>query len=91
MPDKYVLLVCDEVPHDVVLTDIGVRVLEVVQVVRRLTDLSLWRSKVLATQSPSLILVGVPQEDAEAAVTALREVGAQAEAREQPEPGFPSH
>ncbi|MFE0471933.1 ribosomal protein L7/L12 [Streptomyces sp. NPDC058947] len=91
MPDKYVLLVCDEVPHDVVLTDIGVRVLDVVQVVRRLTDLSLWRSKVLATQSPSLILVGVPQEDAEAAVTALREVGAQAEARAQPEPGFASH
>ncbi|MGW5135210.1 ribosomal protein L7/L12 [Streptomyces sp. NPDC004135] len=91
MPDKYVLLVCDEVPHDVVLTDIGVRVLDVVQVVRRLTDLSLWRSKVLATQSPSLILVGVPQEDAEAAVTALREVGAQAEARAQPEPDFPSH
>lgn len=89
--DEYVLLVCDEVPHDVVLTDIGVRVLDVVQVVRRLTDLSLWRSKVLATQSPSLILVGVPQEDAEAAVTALREVGAQAEARAQPEPDFPSH
>ncbi|GAA2543841.1 hypothetical protein GCM10010423_48600 [Streptomyces levis] len=78
MPDRYVLLLCDEVPHDVVLTDIGVRVLDVVQVVRRLTDLSLWRSKILATQSPSLILVGVPQEDAEAAVTALREVGAQA-------------
>jgi large subunit ribosomal protein L7/L12 len=48
--------------------------------------LSLWRSKVLATQIPVVILDGVPQEDAEAAVTALREAGA--EAREQPEPDF---
>ncbi|GAA2409137.1 hypothetical protein GCM10010255_51470 [Streptomyces coeruleofuscus] len=47
---------------------------------------STWRSKVLATQIPAVILVGVPQEDAEAAVTVLREAGAQAEAREQPEP-----
>ncbi|MDG9707405.1 ribosomal protein L7/L12 [Streptomyces sp. DH10] len=91
MADEYVSLVCDDVPHDVVLTDTGVRVLDVVQVVRRLTGLSLWRSKVLATQIPAVVLVGVPQEDAEEAVTALREVGAQAGAREQPEPGFPRH
>jgi large subunit ribosomal protein L7/L12 len=88
MADEYVLLVCDDVPHDVVLTDPGVRVLDVAQVVRRLTGLTLWRSKVLATQIPVVILDGVPQEDAEAAVTALREAGAQAEAREQPEPDF---
>ncbi|WP_033312416.1 ribosomal protein L7/L12 [Streptomyces iakyrus] len=91
MADEYVSLVCDDVPHDVVLTDTGVRVLDVVQVVRRLTGLSLWRSKVLATQIPAVILVGVPQEDAEEAVTALHDVGARAEAREQPEPGFPRH
>jgi large subunit ribosomal protein L7/L12 len=88
MADEYVLLVCDDVPHDVVLTDPGVRVLDVAQAVRRLTGLSLWRSKGLATQIPGVILDGVPQEDAEAAVTALREAGAQAEAREQPEPDF---
>lgn len=79
---------CDDVPHDVVLTDPGVRVLEVAQVVRRLTGLSLWRSKALAAQVPAVILGGVPQEDATAAVVALRDAGAQAEARGQPEPDF---
>ncbi|MFF5519291.1 ribosomal protein L7/L12 [Streptomyces coeruleorubidus] len=88
MADEYFLLVCDDAPHDVVLTDPGVRVLDVAQAVRRLTGLSVWRSKVLATQIPVVILDGVSQEDAEAAVTALREAGAQAEAREQPEPDF---
>jgi large subunit ribosomal protein L7/L12 len=39
-------------------------------------------------QVPALILDGVPQEDAEAAVTALRDAGAQDEARGQPEPDF---
>ncbi|MEU0275235.1 ribosomal protein L7/L12 [Streptomyces sp. NPDC006307] len=88
MTDEYILLVCDHVPHDVVLIDPGARSLDVAQVVRRLTGLSLWRSKVLAAQIPAVILDGVPQEDAEAAVTALRDVGAQAEVREQPEPDF---
>ncbi|MDI1458228.1 ribosomal protein L7/L12 [Streptomyces sp. ATE26] len=91
MADEYFLLVCDDVPHDVVLTDSGVRVMDVVQVVRRLTGLSLWHSKVLAAQAPAVILAGVPQEDAAAAVSALRGVGARAEEREQPEPGFREH
>ncbi|MFF9605081.1 ribosomal protein L7/L12 [Streptomyces sp. NPDC014684] len=120
MADEYFLLVCDDVPHDVVLTDSGVRVMDVVQVVRRLTELSLWHSKVLAAQVPgrvmdvvqvvrrltglslwhskvlaaqvpAVILAGVPQEDATAAVSALRGVGARAEEREQPEPGFLEH
>lgn len=91
MADEYFLLVCDDVPHDVVLADPGDRVMDVAQVVRRLTRLSLWRSKVLATQVPAVILAGVPHEDAVAAVSALREVGAQAEAREQPEPDFLKH
>ncbi|AGS70378.1 ribosomal protein L7/L12 [Streptomyces collinus] len=91
MADEYFVLVCDEVPHDVVLTDPGVRVMDVVQVVRRLTGLSLWRSKVLAAQAPAVILAGVPQEDAAAAVSALRDVGARAEEREQPQPGFLEH
>ncbi|MBJ6636862.1 ribosomal protein L7/L12 [Streptomyces sp. DHE7-1] len=82
MADDYFLLVCDDVPHDVVLTNPGVRVMDVVQVVRRLTGLSLWRSKILATQVPTVILADVPQEDAMAAVSALRDVGARAEARE---------
>ncbi|NEB96171.1 ribosomal protein L7/L12 [Streptomyces bauhiniae] len=84
MTDGWFLLVCDDAPYDVVVTDPGAHVLDVVQVVRRLTGLSLWHSKVLVTQVPALILEGVPEEDATAAVSALREAGAQAEAREQP-------
>ncbi|WP_329350345.1 ribosomal protein L7/L12 [Streptomyces sp. NBC_01261] len=91
MADEYFLLVCDDVPHDVVLTGPGVRVLDVVQVVRRLKGLSLWRSKVLVTQVPAVILAGVPEEDAAAAVSVLRDAGAQAETREQPEPDFLRH
>ncbi|GHG22826.1 hypothetical protein GCM10018777_41780 [Streptomyces albogriseolus] len=91
MADEYFLLVCDDAPHDVVLTDPGVRVMDVVQVVRRLTGLSLWRSKVLATQVPAVLLTGVPEEDAAAAVSALRDAGARAETRERPEQDLPEH
>ncbi|WP_062645501.1 ribosomal protein L7/L12 [Streptomyces maremycinicus] len=91
MADEYFLLVCDDVPHDVVLTDPGVRVMDVVQVVRRLTGLSLWRSKVLATQVPAVVLAGVPEEYAAAAVSALLDAGARAETRGQPEPDFLKH
>ncbi|MFF9487125.1 ribosomal protein L7/L12 [Streptomyces sp. NPDC014676] len=88
MADEYFPLVCDDVPHAVVLTAPGTRPLSVAHVVRRLTGLSLWRSKVLATRVPAVILADVSQEDAEAAVAALRDVGAQARVRRQPEPGF---
>ncbi|MED7823720.1 ribosomal protein L7/L12 [Streptomyces chiangmaiensis] len=91
MADEYFLLVCDDVPHDVVLTDPGLRVMDVVQVVRRLKGLSLWHCKVLVMQVPAVILAGVPKEDAAAAVSALRDAGAQAETREQPEPDFLKH
>ncbi|MFZ4161285.1 ribosomal protein L7/L12 [Streptomyces griseoincarnatus] len=89
MADEYSLLVCDDVPRDVVLSDPGVRVMDVVQVVRRLMGLSLWRSKVLATRVPAVLLAGVPEEDAAAAVSALRDAGARAETRERPEPDLP--
>ncbi|MFD5265266.1 ribosomal protein L7/L12 [Streptomyces sp. NPDC058335] len=86
--DEYFSLVCDDVPHDVVLTDPGVRVIDVARAVRRLTGLSLWHSRVLATRTPAVVLDGVPRGGAEAAVAALRDVGAAAEAREQPPPDF---
>ncbi|MFD8297147.1 ribosomal protein L7/L12 [Streptomyces bauhiniae] len=84
MTGGWFLLVCDDPPYDVMVTDPGPRVLDVVQVVRRLTGLSLWHSKVLVTQVPALILNEVPEEDAMTAVLALRDAGARAEAREQP-------
>ena len=96
---EYFELVCDHVDYDVVVTDPGARVLDVAQVVRRLTGLGLWRSKVLVTEIPAVVLDGVPQADAETAVAALREAGAWAETRVetraetrqwQPPPGFPT-
>lgn len=86
MTAEYVTVVCDEVPKDVILLDSGTRPLDVTQVVRRLTGLSLRRSKVLVGQAPVVILDGIPEETAEAAATALRDAGAQAETRQRPEP-----
>ncbi|MEU6707082.1 ribosomal protein L7/L12 [Streptomyces wuyuanensis] len=80
-------LVCDDVPHEVVLTDAGLRVLDVVRAVRRLTGLSLWRGKALATRVPAVVLAAVPRDIAEAAAAALRDAGGKAEARERPERG----
>ncbi|MFJ4850906.1 MULTISPECIES: ribosomal protein L7/L12 [unclassified Streptomyces] len=88
MTVESVVLVCDEKPHDAVLTDPGARVLDVAKVVRRLKGLSLWHSKVLVTQVPAVILARVPEDVAAAAVAALREVGAQAETRERLGPVF---
>ncbi|WP_405862343.1 ribosomal protein L7/L12 [Streptomyces sp. NBC_01515] len=86
---EYFALVCDHVDYDVVVTDLGARVLDVAQVVRRLTGLGLWRSKVLVVEVPAVVLDGVPQADAEAAVVALREAGARAETRGGQPPRLP--
>ncbi|MFG1670200.1 ribosomal protein L7/L12 [Streptomyces sp. Y7] len=45
--------------------------MDVVQVVRRLTGLSLWHSKVLATQVPTTILAGVQRTAGAGCLTAL--------------------
>lgn len=52
MAGEYFLLVCDDVPHDVILTAPGTHALDVAQVVRSLTGLSLWHSNALTTQPP---------------------------------------
>ncbi|MFE3161787.1 ribosomal protein L7/L12 [Streptomyces sp. NPDC059224] len=79
----YFTLVCDDVPNDVLLVDPGSSPLDAAQVVRRLAGLSLWRSKALVDQAPVVILDGIPEEAAEIAVAALRDVGAQAEVKQQ--------
>ncbi|MER5875053.1 ribosomal protein L7/L12 [Streptomyces sp. NPDC060235] len=86
MTDEYFLLVCDDVAYDVVLTDLGVRVVDVLRVVRWLTGLSLWRSKVLTTDLPVVVLGDLDRDAAEIAVSALRDAGARADARESPAP-----
>ncbi|MGQ4343351.1 ribosomal protein L7/L12 [Streptomyces sp. SAS_275] len=71
------------------LTDVGARTVDVLQVVRRLTGMSIWHSKVLMDQAPVVIHDGIPEEAAESAVAALREAGAQADVRRQHLPGSP--
>ncbi|MEV6755023.1 ribosomal protein L7/L12 [Streptomyces sp. NPDC051214] len=83
----YVTVVCGDIPQTVVLTDVGARTLDVLQVVRRLTGLSIWHSKVLMDEAPVVIHDGISEEAAEIAVAAIREAGAQAEVRPQPRPG----
>lgn len=77
------MLICDDVPHDVLLLDPGSSPLAAVQAVRRLTGLSLWHSKNLVDRAPVVVMDGLPEETAEAAVAALRAAGARAEARQQ--------
>ncbi|MFJ6565029.1 ribosomal protein L7/L12 [Streptomyces sp. NPDC091412] len=89
MTVEYFTLVCDEVPHDLVPVHPGACPFDVAQVVRRLTGLSLWRSKVLVDQAPVVILDRVPEETAEGAVAALRNAGGRAELRQRPEPHSP--
>jgi hypothetical protein len=48
--DEYFLLVCDDEPNEVVLTDPGPHPIEVVKMLHRKTGLSLWHSKVLISR-----------------------------------------
>ncbi|ROR37401.1 ribosomal protein L7/L12 [Kitasatospora cineracea] len=82
MAVEYALLICDQGPISVVLTDPGPRPFEVVKVVRRRTGLSLWHSKSLISDLPATILEDAAQEVAEATVRELLEAGAHAEVRE---------
>jgi large subunit ribosomal protein L7/L12 len=72
------LLVCDDPPHAVVLTDSGPRSIEIVKLLLRRTGLSLWQCKSLISEVPTSILENVPEEIATAMVAELREVGASA-------------
>ncbi|CAN3984962.1 ribosomal protein L7/L12 [Kitasatospora purpeofusca] len=83
MADEYFVLICDNVPTAVVLTDFGPQVIEVVKVLRRRTGLSLWQSRSLLDRLPATILEDVSEDLAEATVCELLEVGAKAELRRQ--------
>ncbi|MER7820219.1 ribosomal protein L7/L12 [Streptomyces sp. NPDC096153] len=74
------LLVCDDVPRTVVLTDSGPRAIEIVKLLRRRTGLSLWHCKSLISELPATILKNVPEEVATAMVAELHAAGATAHA-----------
>ncbi|MER5883667.1 ribosomal protein L7/L12 [Streptomyces sp. NPDC001941] len=74
------LLVCDDVPHTVVLDDAGPRPLDVIKFLRRHTGASLWHCKCPISDLPTSILTNVPEETATVLAAALRAVGARAHA-----------
>jgi large subunit ribosomal protein L7/L12 len=80
-PEMHVTLICDEEPHAAELFAIGDRPLDVVRAVRRLTGLSLWHSRALASGAPVVVLDGLPPDLAVAAVAELVAAGAVAEVR----------
>ncbi|MGW2816759.1 ribosomal protein L7/L12 [Streptomyces sp. NPDC001415] len=84
MEAQYFELICDEPPNSVVLTAMGARRVDVWQALRRLTGLSLWRSKELTRHLPVTIFDDVARETADAAVAVLQAAGADAERREGP-------
>lgn len=70
----------EKTEFDVVLKDIGPKKIQVIKTVRTFrADLGLKEAKDLVDSAPCTVLEGVPKDQAEAAVTALKEQGAVAE------------
>ena len=61
---------------DVVLKDFGAKKIEVIKVVRELTNLGLKEAKDLVEAAPKPVLEAVAKDAADAAATKLREAGA---------------
>ncbi|MEU5915595.1 ribosomal protein L7/L12 [Streptomyces sp. NPDC047141] len=80
-------LLCDDPSHEVVLVDCGPRETDVILALRKLTGLSLWHCRDLARQASVIVLEGLGDYEAQSAVSMLRDAGAEAEWRQEPEPG----
>ncbi len=66
----------EKTEFDVILKDFGDKKIQVIKVVRALTDLGLKEAKELVEGVPKAVKEGVPKEDAEKAKKDLEEVGA---------------
>jgi len=66
----------EKTTFDVVLKDVGAQKIQVIKVVRALTDLGLKEAKDVVEGVPKAIKEGVNKEEAEAAMKKLDEVGA---------------
>lgn len=66
----------EKTEFDVELTEIGPKKIDVIKVVRALTDLGLKEAKELVEGAPSMVKEGVAKETAEDAKKKLEEVGA---------------
>jgi large subunit ribosomal protein L7/L12 len=69
----------EKTEFDVILKDFGDKKIQVIKVVRSLTDLGLKEAKDLVEGVPKPVKEGVSKEDAEKAKAALEEVGAAVE------------
>lgn len=69
----------EQTEFDVVLKEIGSEKIKVIKAVRELTGLGLKEAKEVVDGAPSTVKEGVEKDVAEAAVAALKEVGATAE------------
>jgi large subunit ribosomal protein L7/L12 len=66
----------EKTEFDVILKDFGPQKIQVIKVVRSLTDLGLKEAKDLVEGVPKPVKQGISKEEAEKAKTALEEVGA---------------
>ena len=71
----------EKTEFDVILKDVGAQKIQVIKVVRALTDLGLKEAKEAVESAPKAIKEGLSKEDAENAKKQLEEVGATVEIR----------
>ncbi|MBN2298723.1 MAG: 50S ribosomal protein L7/L12 [Deltaproteobacteria bacterium] len=69
----------EKTEFDVILKDVGAQKIQVIKVVRALTDLGLKEAKEAVEGAPKAIKEGISKEDAEDAKKKLEEVGATVE------------
>ncbi|MGC8878903.1 MAG: 50S ribosomal protein L7/L12 [Anaerolineae bacterium] len=69
----------EKTEFDVILKEVGAKKIQVIKVVRQLTDLGLQESKALVESAPSTVLQGVSKEVAEDAKAKLEAEGATVE------------
>ena len=71
----------EKTEFDVILTDVGANKIQVIKVVRELTNLGLKEAKDLVDGAPKPVKTGVTKEEAEAAKAKLEESGAKADVK----------
>ncbi len=71
----------EKTQFDVILTSFGEKKIDVIKIVRQLTNLGLKEAKELVEGAPKTVKEAVSKDDAEAAKKALEEVGAKVEVK----------
>ncbi|MCG2676929.1 50S ribosomal protein L7/L12 [bacterium] len=69
----------EKTTFDVILKEVGPQKIQVIKVVRSLTELGLKEAKALVDGAPKPVKTGIPKEEAEEVKKKLEEVGAKVE------------